>query len=247
MNRKWTITGAIVGLMVPLAFRVYEVWQFGHVRPAVLCLFWPATFFTAFNYPYGPLPMALAILGNMVIFGVVAGILRRKFLVVLAALVVSAYVCLPPSNAALTKRFNQQRATLERLTEMSKSDPEITRISLDEFETSDGKTHHIGDAETLLPHQRWIEYRRILGTLHMREATFSRSGSSEVFVAAQTIGVGPLRSYYGYVYCPKISLILSEYAPCILGRDSADRDDHAYKVLGSNWYIYKVFTVYEIK
>src|SRR5690242_11891744 len=109
MNKKWIVAGAAVGLMIPLIFRVYEVLQFGHVRPAVLCLFWPATFLTAFNYPHAPLLMALAILGNMLIFGAVAGILRRAFFGVLAALVVSAYVFLPPSDEALTNRFNQQR------------------------------------------------------------------------------------------------------------------------------------------
>ena len=246
MSKKWIIIGAAVGAMIPLAFRVYEVLQFGHVRPAVLCLFWPATFLTAFNYPHTPLLAALAILGNMLIFAV-AGILRRAFFVVLAALLVLACVCLPPSNAALGRRFNQQRATLQQLAEMSNSDPEIARISLDQFETSDGKTHGIGDADTLLPKQRWSEYRKMLGTLHMCEAMFRRAGSGEVYVAAQTFGVGPLRSYYGYLFCPRVSATASIYVPCTEGRDSADRNAYGYKALGSNWYIYKVFTVYEIE
>ena len=124
---------------------------------------------------------------------------------------------------------------------------EIVRITHDQFETSDGKTHGIGDAETLLPRQRWNEYRKILGTLHMREAMFRRTGTGEVYVAAQTFGVGPFRSYYGYLYCPRISAIPSVYVPCMEGRDSADRNAYGYKALGSNWYFYKVFTLYEIE
>ncbi len=247
MSKRWTITGATVGVMIPLAFRVYEVLQYGHIRPAVLCLFWPATFLTAFNYPHAPLMMALAILGNVLVFGTVAGILRRAFAFVLAALLVLAYLCLPPSDSALARRFNQQRATLQQLEETSKSDPGIGRIGLDQFDTLDGKTHGIGDPNALLPNQRWNEYRKALGTLRMREVIFRRTGSSEVYVAAQTFGVGPLRSYYGYLYCPEIPTKLSVYVPCMEARDSVDRRAYSYKSLGSNWYIFKVFTLYEIE
>jgi hypothetical protein len=247
MSKKWIFTGAAVGVTIPLAFRIYEVLQFGHVRPAALCLFWPTTFIAAFNYPHAPLLMGLAILGNMVVFGVVAGILRRAFLIALAVLVSLLWVFLPPSNAALRRRFDQQRATLQQLTEISRTDPAIARITFDQLETTDGKSYRIDDAETLLPNQRWKEYRQMLGALHMREAIFRRAGNGEVYVAAQTFGVGPIRSYYGYLYCPGISASPSVYVPCMEGKDSADRDAYSYKTLGSNWYIYKVFRLYGIE
>ena len=242
------IAGAAVGGAIPFVLRVYEVLQFGHVRPAVLCLFWPTSFVTAFSYPNAPpFMMALAILANGLLFGAVAGMLRRAFLIALAALLILAWAFLPPSNAALQKRFDQQQATLQQLVEMSKSDPEIVRITSDQFETANGKTHGTGDAETLLPNPRWNEYRKILGTLHLHEAIFSRAGSGEVYVATQAFGVGRLRSYYGFLYCPRTSEKPSVYVPCMERRDSADRNAYGYKALGSNWYIYKVFELYEIE
>ena len=152
MSKKWIIIGAATGVTIPLAFRIYEkVLQFGYLRPAVLCLFWPTTFVTSFSHRHAPLLMALAIVGNMFVFGAIAGILRRAFPVALAVLLIFAWVFLPPSNSALARRFDQERATLRQFAEMSKSDPEIARITHDQFETSDGKTRGIGDAETLLP------------------------------------------------------------------------------------------------
>jgi hypothetical protein len=190
---------------------------------------------------------ALAVLANMLVFGAVAGILRRVFPVALAALLIAAWVFLPPSNAALRRRFDQQQATLQQLAEMSKSDSEIVRITFDQFETADRKTHGFGDAVTPLTNQRWSEYIKLLGALHMQEATFRRSGSGELYVAAQTLGVGQVRSYYGYLYCPRISARPSVYVSCVEGRDSADRNAYGYEALGSNWYIYKVFRLYEIE
>lgn len=130
---------------------------------------------------------------------------------------------------------------------MSEADPKIVRVDFDHFETTDGKTHGSGDAETLLPNQRWSEYKSVLRTLHMQEAIFSRVGSGEVYVAAQTFGVGQrMRSYYGYLYCPQVSTRLTIYVPCMERRDSVDRNAYSYNSLGSNWYIYKVFRLYEI-
>src|SRR3984893_5396179 len=128
MSKKWIVIGAAAGVMIPLAFRVYEVLQFGHVRPAVICLFWPTTFVSSFSYPHAPLLMALAIVGNMLVFGAVAGILRCAFPIALAVLLILAWVFLPPSNAALARRFDQQRATLRQFAEMSKSDPRLSEL-----------------------------------------------------------------------------------------------------------------------
>jgi hypothetical protein len=247
MSKTWIIAGAAVGLAIPLVLRVYEILQFGHVRPAVLCLFWPTSFVAAFNEPHAPWMVALAVLANTLVFGTVAGILRRAFPVALAALLIAAWVFLPPSNAALRRRFDQQQAILQQLAEMSKSDSDIVRITFDQFETGDDKTHGIGDAVTLLPNQRWSEYRNLLGALQMQEAMFRRAGNGELYVAAQTFGVGRLRSYYGYLYCSKISARPSVYVPCMEGRDSADRNAYGYEALGSNWYIYKVFRLYDIE
>src|SRR5207245_7906191 len=115
------IVGAAVGLAIPVVLRVYEILQFGLVRPAVLCLFWPTSLVASFNYPHSPLLMAFTILGNMFVFGAVAAILRRRFLIVLTALFFFAWTFSPPSNTALRRRFDQNRTTLEQMVEMSKS------------------------------------------------------------------------------------------------------------------------------
>jgi hypothetical protein len=244
---KWAFAGAGVGVAVPAIIRVYEVLQFGHVRPVVFCFLWPTTFVAGFKYPHAPLVLAPVILGNTLLFGGVAAASRRAFVVVLVAILIVVWLFLPPSDAVLARRFDQQRATLQRLVEMSKHDPEIVRLTSDRFETSDGKTYSIGDGETLLPNRRWSEYRQKLGALRMHEVMFRRAGSGEVYVAAQTHGVGPIRSYYGYLYCPGISVMPTVYVPCTEGNDSADRDAYRYKTLGFNWYVFKVFSPYEIE
>ena len=124
MSRKWFIVGGAFGLVVPLLFRVYEILQFGHVLPVVFCMFWPTSFVAGLNYPPAPWMRALAILANMAVFGALAGILRRSFLVALFVLLLVAWVLLPPSKAVLARRFQQQQATMQQLAEMSKADPQ---------------------------------------------------------------------------------------------------------------------------
>jgi hypothetical protein len=81
--------------------------------------------------------------------------------------------------------------------------------------------------------------------LHLREAIFRRSGSGEVFNGPHVRGP-PVSSYYGYLYCPNISSTPSVYVPCKEGRDGESRTPQL-QITSSNWYIYKVSRLYEIR
>ena len=115
------------------------------------------------------------------------------------------------------------------------------------FTIVNGKLYGRGDGEMVVPSHRWGEYTRNLRKLHMSEAAFNRSGSGEVYIGSQTFGVGGIRSYYGYVYCPEPSTILRSYLPCTEGNDSGGWSSFRYERLDRNWYIYKVSGPYYIE
>jgi hypothetical protein len=99
-------------------------------------------------------------------------------------------VALPPSDAVLRRRFEQQQEALQNFVEMSKQDSEILKITPAQFETGSGKVYENGDGEIVLPSHRRGEYTQNLRKLHMSEASFSRSGNGEAYIGSQTFGVG---------------------------------------------------------
>jgi hypothetical protein len=198
-----------------------------------------------FTYPIAS--MLLSLLGNALPFGAVAGALRRRFIRVLLTFVVSAWLLLTPSDAGLRRRFEQQQEALQNFVEMSKQDSEILKITPAQFETVSGKVYENGDGEIVLPSHRRGEYTQNLRKLQMSEASFSRSGNGEAYIGSQTFGVGGLRSYYGYVYCPQPSAVSDSYLSCREGNDSGGWSSIRYDRLSRNWYIYKVSGPYYIE
>jgi hypothetical protein len=247
LSKKWAFAGASLGIAVPVAIRVYEVVQLSTVPAAVKYLFWPTLLIVINSFEYPAALLLLSLLGNALLFGAVAGALRRGFIFVLFILAMSAWLLLPPSDAVLRRRFEQQQALLQQVVEMSKQDSEIVRITFAQFEVVNGKLYGSGDGEMVLPSHRWGEYTRNLRKLHMSEAAFNRSGSGEVYIGSQTFGVGGIRSYYGYVYCPEPSTIFRSYLPCTEGNDSGGWNSFRYERLHRNWYIYKVSGPYYIE
>ena len=241
--------GAAIGLAIPLAFHVFRVLtrvhELGHLRPVVFNLFWPSTYITAFNYPRTAFLLGLTVLGNALLFGAVAAIFRRSFIFVLVALSILAWSLMPPSDATLQKRFNQRRAELQQLVEMSKQDTRVVRITNSELETGNGQSFGIGELD-MAQSERWNEYKNKLSMLRMSEAIFAQR-SGEVYIAAHTLGGRTTSSYYGYLYCPSIAAQPPFYVPCIEKRDSVDRESYHYKKVGSDWYIYKVFRQYDLE
>jgi hypothetical protein len=231
LSKKSIIAGAALGLIIPIAIRVYGALQFGHVRPVLVFLFWPSGFLAGFFSP--PVPLLWpAILVNALLFGAIAGILRGRFLLLLAVLLAVGWFLLPPSDTVLTRRFAQHRGVFQHLIEMSKQDSDIVRITANQVETGNGKTYGNSDAAAVLPNEQLSEYRQELGALNMRELTFGREKSGEVFVFSKTLQLGMIRSSYGYLYCPGMWDKPIFFVPCLKGNDSEDSHVYHYQRLG---------------
>jgi hypothetical protein len=245
LNRKWAVAGASTGIVIPIAIRAYEILRLSAVPAAIKYLFWPTIALTNFSYPITS--MLFAILGNGLLFAAVAGILRRKFTLVIFALLISAWLLLPPSDAALKRRFERQRTALQKIIEMSKADPAVVRVTFSQVEAVDGNVYSNTDGEKVLSQIRRAEYTRHLGMLDMREARFNRNGTGEVYVGGQTPGTGAIKSYYAYIYCPERRAAYPSYLPCIQGNDSGRWSSVRYARLERNWYIYKASGPYYIE
>ena len=159
LSKKWAFAGASLGIAVPVAIRVYEVVQLSTVPTAVKYLFWPTILIVINSFEYPAALLLLSLLGNALLFGAVAGALRRGFIFVLFILAMSAWLLLPPSDAVLRRRFEQQQALLQQVVEMSKQDSEIVRITFAQFDVVNGKLYGSGDGEMVLlsPLRRAVE------------------------------------------------------------------------------------------
>lgn len=242
---KWIVAGAVIGLLIPVGIRVYDL-QLGLVPPVIVCLFWPPGFMAGFLYPTASLGLP-AILVNALLFGAIAAILRSRFVLLLAVLATIAWWLLPPSDGFLARGFSLHRDMLQALTEMSKRESDIVRITANEVGTADGKTYGMGKSSAILADERWSEYRQQLGALHMTELAIGRGNSGEVFVFAKTPQLGVIGSSYGYLYCPEKWDRAIYFLPCSRGDDWGDSGACRYRRLDLNWYIYKVFEPYPIE
>ncbi len=123
-RKAWFFGGAALGLAIPIAIRVYErVLMLGEVRPIVRWLFWPTSLFLDFG-PWTALRWEvlffwLLILGNALLYGLLAVLLRRASISVAVLLLVASWIVLPPSDTTLRKRFGKHRAELEQLVQMA--------------------------------------------------------------------------------------------------------------------------------
>jgi hypothetical protein len=247
LNRKWAFAGACLGTAIPVAIRIYQVLSRSSAPAVISYLFWPTIVLINFNFAYPIASMLVALLGNALLFGAVAGMLRKSSIFILFTLSISAWFLLPPSDAALKRRFEQHRVALQEFVQMSKADSEIVRITSAQFEATNGEVYSDSEGEKALPQRRRAEYTRRLRALDMREAMFNRAGTGEVYIGAQTLGIGAIKSYYGYVYCPQPPTVRPSYLPCINGNDSGGWSSVRYARLDRNWYIYKVSGPYYIE
>jgi len=241
------IAGAAVGLVSAIGIQAYGMLMLGHVPPLLVFLFWPSGFIAGYYFlPTAPLLLP-AILGNALLFGAVAAVLRSRFLLLLTVVVIVAWWASPPSDRRLTRQFGQQRSLLQHVVDTANWDSGVVRITATQVEAADGKVYGINDASTVLTNEHWSEYRQQLRALNMTEIVFGREKSGEVFVFSQTPKLGMFSSYYGYLYCPGIWDRPIYFVPCGRFNDSQDSRAYRYQRLDRNWYIYETFEPHRIE
>src|SRR3989442_503745 len=244
-RKAWFFGGAALGLAIPIAIRVYErVLMLGEVRPIVRWLFWPASLFLDFG-PWTALRwevlfVLLTILGNALLYGVLARVLRRASIGVAILLVVASWIVLPPSDFTLLKRFGKHRAELDQLVQMAGHDSQFVQIGPGFVQTVDGKEYG-GDGAQGMSAARWAEYQRLFKAVGMNEGLNRNERTGDVFVAAHAFGkTEAVATYFGYLYCADGNERRYSFPPCMERSDSADKRRYRWRKVDSAWYIYEV-------
>jgi hypothetical protein len=250
-HKTWFFGGAALGLAIAFGMRLYErIWMLGEVHPIVRWLFWPTSFFMdhSSSITGSAALFALVVLGNALLYGFLAWILRRASIGVAALMLVGAWIIQPPSDNSLTKRFIKHRGELKQLVQMANSDAQFSRIEPNLVETVDGQEHRTSDARTVLPQGRWAEYRRLFEATGMNDGLQRDTATGDVSLRARKLGrIDPIVVYYGYLYCSAAKGQTPRYEPCSDSRESHDRGGYHWKRLNSEWSIYKLFGGYPIE
>jgi hypothetical protein len=243
-HKAWFFGGAALGLAIPIAMRAYDVYEgllmLDGVPPFVRWLFWPTSFFVEFRYP-GLILALLIFFGNALLYGVLAGVLRRASIAIAALLVVVAWMAVPPSDTTLVNRFRKHRRDLEQLVKMANQDSEFAAIRPGLVKTVDGKEYKPHEIHKVLSDGRWGEYRRLFNTVGLNEGLNRDEKTGDVFLAAHTFGkTYSVASYFGFLYCSDATGRAYGFTPCVDGGDSADKHMQRWKKLDSGWYIFEV-------
>jgi len=246
-HKRWLIGGAALGLTLPFAIKVYQVvtFDFDAVRPIAIWLLWPTSliFVIGRSYPEisDKLLFGVAVLGNAILYGLLAKVLRRALLgfVVLAPILIWTFS--PPSDATLTKRFAEHRSELEQLAKMANSDTRFIKITPGFVVTDNRETLSISDPRAMLGQARVAEYKRLFDAAGLKDGLYGGRSDSEVFLSIRRLRtVDPVGSSFGYVYCPdpheKDGL-----SPCIEIQESGKRGAYRWNRLEPKWYLYEVF------
>jgi hypothetical protein len=245
-HKAWFFGGAALGLATPVGIRVYErLLTIGEVRPVVRWLFWPTSLLMDFG-PWTALRWEapffwLLILGNALLYGLLAALLRRASISVAVLLVVASWIVLPPSDASLLKRFGKHRAELEQLVQMANHDAQFTLIGPGVIKTVEGEEYRVHEAQSMMSASRWAEYQRLFKTVGMNEGLNRNEKTGDVFVAAHSLGkTEGVATYFGYLYCADVNERLYSFPPCMERSDSADKRRYRWRKIDSAWYIYEV-------
>ena len=245
-RKAWFFGGAALGLAIPIAIRVYErVLMLGEVRPIVRWLFWPTSLFLDFG-PWTALRWEvlffwLLILGNALLYGLLAVLLRRASISVAVLLLVASWIVLPPSDTTLRKRFGKHRAELEQLVQMANHDAQFTLIGPGVIKTVEGKEYGVREAQSMMSASRWAEYQRLFKAVGMNEGLNRNEKTGDVFVAAHSLGkTEAVATYFGYLYCADGNERRYSFPPCMERSDSADKRRYRWRKVDSAWYIYEV-------
>ena len=245
-HKGWFFGGVALGLTIPIAIRIYErLLMLGGVRPIVRWLFWPTSLFLDFGpwtaQRYEVIFVLLLILGNALLYGLLATVLRRASIGVAILLLVVGWIVLPPSDNTLVKRFAKHRAELEQLVQMANHDGRFILIAPGVIKTVDGKEYGVHDAQSVLAPSRWAEYQRLFKAVGMNEGLNRNEKTGDVFLAAHTLGkTEAVATYFGYLYCTNTGGRPYSFPPCMEGSDSAGGRRYRWRKLDSAWYIYEI-------
>ena len=249
-HKAWFVSGVAVGLAVPLGMRIYEgVLMLGHVRPVVLWLFWPTSILYASlsqqvsSATTFTILACLLILGNSLLYGLLAMALRRASIGVVLLLFVAVWILRPPSDDALRKRFAAHRVELERLVVMANSDAQLVQIGPRLVKTVDGKEYGVSEVQTVISESRWAEYLKLLESAGVKDGLYRNAVTGDVFLRAHTLNKFSPLGTYGYLYCSPVNARRStpRSVPCVEDRESAETGIYRWKRIDSDWYIYEDF------
>jgi hypothetical protein len=221
-----------------------EVYRF-EVPPVVQWLSWP----TSLLLDFGPwtalrwegLFVLLMLLGNALLYGLLAALLRRASIGIAVLLLVVAWIALPPGDNTLVKRFRKHRGELENLVQMANHDSQFAAIGPDLVKMVDGKEYGQDEVHRVLSDARWDEYRRLFNSVGLNAGVNRDEKTGDVFLAAHTFGkTDSVATYFGFLYCSDANARVYGFTPCVDGSDSADKRRYRWKKLDSRWYIFEV-------
>jgi hypothetical protein len=250
MKRKiWLLIGAAFGLLIPVLLNVVPHIAHGWARPPVYFIFEPALLalqpFSRFLQGTArPLQAFLTMGLNSLLCGLEAAGLRRFFLVLIVVLLAICYIALPPSDARLERRFVRQRQELERLIAKAAETPSISRIGNLEIEDISGTKYKVADKQTIISPDSWREYREAFQKTRMMEGFYRYPTIGEIQFAARPFlsKVGPVETFYGYLYCPPSPPEQQPvYLPCRDRKPEWEDIEYRYKRIDSEWYVVKIF------
>jgi len=246
-RRTWFLLGAGFGLVVPTLLNVIQRLGPWHVRPTAYALFQPGLIVL---YPFAGLLNSYLFAGlvillvNAIVFGAASYGLRYGFLLVIAVLLVVNFLLLPPSDARLERNLSVQQKDFERLIQKANQTPSLVRITRDEIEDSEGRKYRDGDAKSPLSAESWREYRELLQKTGMKEGLYRspQTGQMQFLTTTSVWKVGPIGTFYGYVYCPaQLNAVRTGLLPCRERKNEYDIGDYRYIRLSPEWAILEIF------
>jgi hypothetical protein len=244
-HNGWLIGGAALGLTLAFAVAAYQVVAWDSVRPIAIWLLWPTSliFVIGRSYPglHDKLLFGVAVLGNAILYGLLAKALRRALLGLAVLAPILIWTFSPPSDVTLTGRFAEHRSELEQLAKMANSDTRFIKITPGFVVTDDRKTLSISDPRTMLGQARGAEYKRLFDAAGLKDELYGGRSDGEVFLSVRRLSkVDPVGSSFGYLYCP-VPNEKDGLLPCIEDQESGKKGPYRWKRLESKWYLYEVF------
>jgi len=244
-GKAWFFGGAAVGLALPFGMRVYErVLMLGPVRPIVRWLFWPTSLFLSFSRSStrtSAVILILTALGNAVLYGCLASLLRRRSLGFALLMLIVVWLFLPPSDTSLRKHFTEHRHDLERLVQMANTDVELSRIAPTVVGTIDGRKFDASGPQNPLSGARWAMYRQLFKAAGLNDGLYKSATGRDIFLSKRELRrLDPVGSSLGYLYCPVVNE-QNGFLPCMEDQESGERGGYRWRRLDSEWYICEVF------
>ena len=141
-----------------------------------------------------------------------------------------------PSDAALEREFTAQRAAFEQVARMATADTALWRISDTWYRTREGENREV--PSTLLPAERWAQYRALFRTLELDAGVSIEEG--DVILERSASGLGVSGSGKGYRY-HRGPMPLTPLCPSLdrpIASDPGSGNGLCFKSLRDGWYLF---------